>query len=510
MRLISKNVRYLFKNSMTLVEMTERNAKKFPEKAAIIYHDIEITYRELNETVNKMANAFLTMGLKKGDRVGLMLPRIPELTISFLSIAKAQGIVVPINFELPEEKIRIIITDISPRYLIVHDNFLDLTKRSLISGPEIPIIVVGDRSKNEDIPWGEMLKCNNSEPPSLEVKENDVVYLNYTTGSTGNPKGAITTHSNIYWNTLASIDALRLTFNDVHLCMFAPFAHPHEIFARPLYLGGTMVLLDKIYPKSILEAIAHHQVTCMMGLAPMFENLLDVLEHKTYDLSSLRISESGGMYTRPELIERFKKKIGVPILSVFGTTETTGIAIANTPGKAIIPGSTGKPCKSYEVKIVDEYGTELPVNAIGEMIFKGPAVVQGYYKDPINSQSCFKDGWYYSGDLGRRDEENNFYFIERKSGMMKVAGLKVYPLEIELALMEHPNVKEVAVISAKDKLRGEIPKAIIVTKDGKDIAEKEIQEFCRGRMPSYKVPRIVKMRDSLPKFGSGKINKKLL
>jgi long-chain acyl-CoA synthetase len=495
---------------MTLVEMFERNAKKFPEKAAIIYHDIKITYKELNETVNKMANALIAIGLKKGDRIGLILPRIPELVISFLSIAKVQGIAVPINFELREEKIRIIITDISPRYLIVHDNFLDLTKRSLISGPKISIIVVGDRGKSEHISWAEMLKSNNSEPPSSEVKENDVVYFNYTNGSTGNPKGAITTHANIYWNTLTSIDALRLTSNDVHLCMFSPFSHPHEIFARPLYLGGTMVLLDKIYPKSIAEAIAHHQVTCMMGIAPMFENLLEALEHKTYDLSSLRIPESGGMYTRPELIERFKEKVGVPILSVFGTTETTGIAIANTPGEAIIPGSTGKPCKSYEVKIVDEYGMELPTNGIGEMIFKGPAVVQGYYKDPINTQSCFKDGWYYSGDLGKRDEENNFYFIDRKSGMMKVAGLKVYPLEIELVLMEHPNIKEVAVISAKDKFRGEVPKAIIVTKNGKELTQKEIIEFCRERLPNYKIPRIVELREALPKIGSGKINKKEL
>jgi acyl-coenzyme A synthetase/AMP-(fatty) acid ligase len=216
------------------------------------------------------------------------------------------------------------------------------------------------------------------------------------------------------------------------------------------------------------------------------------------------------MYTRPELIERFKEKVGVPILSVLGTTETTGIAIANTPGEAIIPGSAGKPCKSYEVKIVDEYDMELPPNQIGEMIFKGHGVVQGYYQDPINTQNCFKNGWYYSGDLGRRDEENYFYFIERKSGMMKVAGLKVYPLEIELALMEHPNIKEVAVIPVKDRLRGEIPKAIIVTKNGADLTEREIISFCRERMPIYMVPHIVELREALPKIGSGKINKKEL
>jgi acyl-coenzyme A synthetase/AMP-(fatty) acid ligase len=495
---------------MTFIEMLERDFKESPEKIAIIYQDSKISYKELNHMANKLANALIGMGLKKGDRIGFMLPRIPELIISFLSIAKAQGIAVPINFELLDDSIRKILTDILPRCLIVHENFLDLTKRSLPSGPKIPIIVVGEGTNGKEISWEEMLKSKRSLPPPLEVKEDDVVYLNYTSGSTGNPKGAITTHSNIYWNTLASVDALGLTSEDIHLCMFAPFAHPHEIFARPLYLGGTMVLVDKIFPKSIAETIAHHKVTCMMGLAPMFENLLEVLEHKTYDLSSLRIPESGGMYTRTELIERFRKKLGVPIIPVWGSTETAGIAIANRPDEQILPGSVGKPCTSYEVKIIDENEKILPPGEIGEMIFKGPAVVQGYYQDTINTQSCFKDGWYYSGDLGRRDKENNFYFIERKSGMMKVAGLKVYPSEIELALMEHPDIKEVAVISTKDKLRGEVPKVIIVTKNGKELTQKEIIEFCRERMPNYKVPRIVQLREVLPKSGSGKINKKEL
>lgn len=495
---------------MTLVEMLETSAKKFPEKIAIIYYDTQVTFKELNEMVNKMANALIAIGLKKSDRVGLMLPRIPELVISFLSIAKAQGIAVPINFELLEEKIRNILVDISPRCLIVHENFLDLAKRSLSSGLKIPLIVVGKGLKGEEFLWEEMLKSKSSLPPPLKIKENDVVYLNYTSGFTGNPKGAITTHSNIYWNTVASVDILRLTSDDVHLCMFAPFAHPHEIFARPLYLGGTFVLMDKIYPKSIAKAIAQHKVTCVMGLAPMFENLLEVLEHKTYDLSSLRIPESGGMHTRTELIERFREKIGVPILPVWGSTETTGIAIANRPGEQIRPGSIGKPCASYEVNIVDERDRSLPPGELGEMIFKGPAVAQGYYKDPINTQISFKDGWYYSGDLGRRDEHNNFYFVDRKSGMMKVAGLKVYPLEIELALMEHPNIKEVAVIPVRDKLRGEIPKAVIVTKNGEDLTEKEVIAFCKERMPNYKIPRIMEFREALPKIGSGKINKKEL
>lgn len=495
---------------MTLTEMLDRSSRNFPQKAAIIHHGVRITYKELDELTGRLARALISKGLNKGDRVGLMLPRTPELVISFLGVAKALGIAAPINFELSDLKIGAILSHISPRCLIVHKQFLGLAKRAVPADSNILVIPVGGGSAGDAFSWDEMIKGKGPDSPVYDIKEDDAVYLNYTSGSTGNSKSAVTTHSNIYWNTLAAVNALKLTPDDVHLCMFAPFAHPHELFARPLYLGGTMVLLDNIYPKSLAKAVSDNGITCIMGLAPMYETLLELLEHKTYDLSSLRVPESGGMYTRPELIERFRQMVGVPIIPVWGSTETSGIAIANTLGEPIIPGSVGKPCISYEVKIVDESGSEVETGETGEMIFKGPAVVRGYYKDPDNNQSCFNKGWYYSGDLGKKDEEGNFFFIERKTGMMKVAGHKVYPLEIEVILMGHPEIKETVVISAGDRLRGEVPKAIIVTKNGTGLTEKAVMDFCRERMAHYKVPRIVEFREQLPKTGSGKINKKQL
>jgi long-chain acyl-CoA synthetase len=496
---------------MTLIEMFKGNTKKVPEKAAIIYRDTQMTHRDLEEAATQVAKTLKSLGVKKGDRVALMLPRIPELIIGFLGAAMVQGIVAPINFEGLEGEIRITLSDISPRCLIVHDQFLELARRSLPPDSNAMIVVVGKRGGKHDISWEEMLRDKGSSSlPTDDITGEDVIYLNYTSGSTGSSKGAVTNHSNIYWNTVASVEALRLTPDDIHLCIFAPFAHPHEIFARPLYLGGTIVLVDKIYPKSVLEAVQNHRVTCIMGLAPMYSSLLEVLEHKSYDLSSLRILESGGMYTRTELIEGFRQRLGVPILPVWGSTETTGIAIANRPGERSSPGSIGRPCPTYEVSIVDETDKELPPGEIGELRFKGPGVVRGYFQDTIHARSCFKGGWYYSGDLAKRDEEGSLYFIERKSGMMKVAGLKVYPFEIELALIEHPNLKEAAVISAKDKRRGEVPKAIIVSKDGKSLTEKEIIAFCRERLPNYKVPRILEFREGLPKLGNGKIDIKAL
>ncbi|MBI5789574.1 MAG: AMP-binding protein [Candidatus Schekmanbacteria bacterium] len=494
---------------MTLVEMLENNAGRVPDKAAVIFHNTQITYSKFNETVNRLASFLIEGGIKKGDRVGLMLPRIPELVISFMAAAKAQGVAVPINFELFEAKIRGIFEVITPKCLIVHASFLDIVGKSIPENVSIKIITVGNDSGNY-IAWDEALKNGKPNNPGLEVNEEDLVYLNYTSGSTGNPKGAITSHSNIYYNTIGAVEALGLTPEDIHLCMFAPFAHPHEIFARPVYLGGTMVFVDNIYPKSLAEAVASHRVSCVMGLAPMYENLLEALEHKAYDLSSLRIPESGGMFTRPELIERFRQKLGVPIIPVWGSTETTGIALANRPGEQMATGSAGRLCPYYAGKIVDEHGAEVPTGETGEMIFKSPAVVKGYYAAQPDDSANFNNGWYFSEDLGRRDEAGNFYFVERKTGMMKVAGLKVYPLEIELALMGHADVKEAAVISVKDRLRGEVPKAFIVPKNGKILAEKDILRFCKEQLPHYKLPKIVEIRESLPKIGSGKINKNAL
>jgi long-chain acyl-CoA synthetase len=494
---------------ITLGKQLERNAKSLPEKTAIVFHDTKLTYRQLNEAVNRIATGLMRRGMNKGDRIGLMLPRTPELVIGFLAAAKAGGIAVPINFELAADGIQAVLDRTLPRFLIVAEQFSGQVRTCLTLEHHTSVITTGNPAHGWTA-WNDVMAMGAPDDPAIENEAGDVVYLNYTSGSSGNSKGAVTTHSHIYWNTVASVEALGLLPEDVHLCMFAPFAHPHELFARPLYLGGTMVLLENVYPKSLAQAIADNGVTCMMGLAPMYENLLEVLEHKVYNIQSLRIPESGGMFTRLNLIERFKQKLGVPIIPVWGSTETTGIALANRPGRNIVPCSAGQPCPSYEVKIVDEEGEEQPPDTVGEMIFKGPAVVQQYYEDDESTAALFHEGWYYSGDLGRKDEQGNFYFVERKGGMMKVAGLKVFPLEIEQVLLDHPGIKEAAVIAAKDRLRGEVPKAIIVPKNGARLTEKDVLLFCRERLAHYKMPRIVDIRESLPKIGSGKINKKAL
>jgi long-chain acyl-CoA synthetase len=501
----------VFKSTLTLVDMLREGARNFPEKPAIIYRDTMVTYSEMRRTVAQVANGLKDLGVLPGDRVALMLPRIPELILGFLGSVMSGAIVAPISFELLAGEIQSTLSHISPRCFIVHRHYLELARKSLPPHSNIVLLVVDAQDAGPEISWTALTRGRSTEEvPAVKVERDDVAYVNFTSGTTGVSKGALATHSNIYWNTVAAVEAFQMTSEDVHLCIFAPFAHPHEIFARPLYLGGSIVLVDTIYPKSVLGAITNHGVTAVMGLAPMYENLLEVLKHKKFDLSSLRILESGGMYTKTDLIKKYRQNLGLPILSVWGATETTGIAIASHFGEETPIGSIGRSCPYYEVKIVDEESRELPTGETGECILRGPGVVQEYYNDSVNTKTCFRDGWYYSGDLVRKDKHDRFYFVDRKTWMMKVGGLKVHSNEIELVLMEHPNIKEVAVIPVKEKLRGEIPKAIIVQRDGEVLTEKEVLLWCRSRLPKYKTPRIVEFRTSLPKNGSGKINKKEL
>jgi long-chain acyl-CoA synthetase len=243
----------------------------------------------------------------------------------------------------------------------------------------------------------------------------------------------------------------------------------------------------------------------MMAIALVYESLVRFLASNPLSFGSLRVAESGGMHVSPTLVKEFKERFNVAIAPVWGSTETTGIAIATSGHDEYQPGSIGKPCPYYEVKIVDENGNELPSNEIGEMILRGPAVCSGYFENPEETEQHMKNGWLFTKDLVRKDSQGYYYFVSRKSGMMKVAGLRVFPAEIEDVLRTHPEIAEAAVVKVRDRLLGEAPKAVIVLKNGRNLDEKEIRKYCGMRLESYKVPAAIEFRSELPKTPSGKI-----
>ncbi|KWT78182.1 class I adenylate-forming enzyme family protein [Candidatus Magnetominusculus xianensis] len=488
-------------------EALQHNWVSNPAKTFIIYKAQTLTYGDVYQLVNGLSAFLRASGVKKDDKVCMVLPRVPELIITFLAAARIGALVVPVNFTLGKIETASFIRSVKPAATVIHEKLLSSVDLDCLATACKTVIIAEIAEKKRShpanfIPWHSAC-CPSNNVTAAEAQP--LAYLNYTTGSTSTPKGALATHENIYVNTASAVNAMGFTADDVHLCMFSSFAHPHELFVRALYTGASIALLEEINPKTMAAAICSAKVTAMMGIAPLYDMLSS--HANNIKLDTLRIAESGGMYTRPDVSERFFNTFGIPILSVWGSTETTGIAIANTPSFYRMDGSMGRPCPYYEVKVVDEDGRETQTGQTGELLFRGNAVISGYIE---GSEFPLTGGWYQSGDLGWRDSEGFFYFTDRKSGLLKVAGLKVYPLQVELCLLEHPAIKEAAVIGIEDKLRGDIPAAFVVLKENDTVTVDEILRYCNKNMAHYMIPRKMKIVEELPKIGSGKIDKKQL
>ncbi|MCI5167132.1 MAG: hypothetical protein D3903_13815 [Candidatus Electrothrix sp. GM3_4] len=491
----------------TLDEALQCWVEKTPNKTFIRSSEDNFTFSETQNIVRNTAGFLTENGIRPGDKICLLLPRRPELIFAFLAASSIKALTCPINYLENTGHIEEMITSLKPSAIILDESTVRSEVRAFIQAYGTTIIAVQKTPENpkdpKTIPWQTCVE--HAPAPPLTQLPDDYAYLNFTTGSSGFPKGALCTHTHLYWNTRSAVELFQMTADDVHLCMFASFSHPHELFCRALYTGASLVLLTKISPKAIAKTIIRHRVTCMMGLAVMYKMM--ARHCKEVDLPCLRIAESGGMFTDQEIHKNFLAAFGFPIMSVWGSTETTGIALANAPDQYRTDGSMGKPCPYYQVRLVDEDGQEVAPGETGELIFSGPAVISGYHNTPGFPS---KEGWYFSGDLAQKDEEGIFRFVERKSGMIKVAGLKVYPLQVELIIQQHPAVKEVAVIGVAERRRGCVPKAFVTPEENAKLDLGELEAYCRQRLASYMIPRKFQLVESLPKIGSGKINKKIL
>lgn len=494
----------------TLLMMLSERAKENPDKIAVIYQNQAISYDTLNHEVNALANYLIRMGLVPGDAVGLMMNKTPEFVISFLGVANACGMSLPIDFNQPLPRLQYLIDLALPRVIVVSNEYSHIVPLLRLPSNYLCTIAAGEPTSKTDPEWQRIIRESDIHPPGISPNLDDPAYLNLTSGTTGMPKCAVTTHANIFWNTTAAVHTLNLTPDDIHLCLFAVFAHPHEIVARPLYLGGTMVLLDKITPKGISKAIQEHHVTCMMAIPSIYQTLVRLHESTRFAIPSLRLPESGGMHTYPALLEEFENRFQRRIGPVWGSTEATGIALAMAVDGPFKPGSVGKPCETYQARIVDDHGIDVPVGDVGELIIRGPGVIDSYFHNSEETNRCMKDGWFCTGDLFRNDPDGFFFFVGRREGMMKVAGMKVYPIEIEEILLAHPGVSEAVVVKQQDELHGEVPRAIVVLKPDVTLDKGELRKYCEKRLAKCKVPRMIEFRPELPKTSGGKIRVKEL
>ena len=491
-------------NSFLMGDGLRRNASKFPVKVAAKDCFRQITYRELNSRVNQLAHGLLSLGVRKGDDVAVMVGnRIEHLEIIFAT-AKIGALAIPLDIKWKALELGSTLSFFKPRALILQQDCAEEFEKAR-SNHDLsflrPIIV-------SDLNYGGLLNGQGSTEPNIEVSEDDPFVVMLTSGTTGFPKGCLATHRTFVSHCINNAIEKGLGVHDTALLASPLYFNAGRSFTLGIiYFGGTMILHERFDAVEVLKTIEGEKVSYIGAVPTMCERMLHVLESEKYDTSSLRCLAITGGKVHPTVLEHLKKKITPNIYRTYASTDSGQMAISKPSDMDSKPNAAGRPVWCVELHILDDNNNPLPVNKVGEIVCQSPLATHGYYKNPEATSVSFRDGWFYTGDLGYFDVEGYLFVVGRKKDMVKSGGISIYPLEIESVLYGHPDVLEAAVIGVPDPQWGEALKAVVVLRDGARITGAELQHFCKERLSSYKVPKSIDFVSSLPHTEIGKVNK---
>ncbi len=479
-------------------------ARAHPDRTAVRVGDASMTYRELDEASARVAGLLCERGFKPGDRAGLMLPNVAEFPVVYYGVLRAGGIVVPMNPLLKGREVGYYLGDSGAAVIFAWHASADEARGGAEGADEEPIVV--DRTGFPDLLA--------SGAPDYEVADrgsDDTALLLYTSGTTGQPKGAELTHGNLTSNTeVARTDIIGATPDDVifgGLPLFHAFGQTAALnVAAPS--GACLTLLPRFDAGHALQIIAGHRVTVFEGVPTMYVAVLHQPDRKDYDTSALRMCISGGAALPVEVLRGFEEAFGVPVLEGYGLSETSPVASFNLPGRERKPGSIGTPIRDVQMRVVDPEDGEVPQGEVGEIVIRGPNVMKGYWHRPEATAEALRDGWFHTGDLARVDSDGYFFIVDRKKDLISRGGYNVYPREIVEVLYEHPAVAEAAVIGLRHPALGEEVGAAVALKPGADITPEELRNHVKAHVAAYKYPRHVWIVDVLPKGLTGKILKR--
>ncbi len=498
---------------MTLGEMLERSAEKNPEKIAIVYKEQRVKYKELNADANRLGNVLNKLGVGRNDKVGVLMANCPEFVMGVFAALKAGAVFVALNGLLSGRELTYVINNSDTKVIITappYDSLLAMLRPQL---PQVEHILTLDNDPEDEglEPFYALMASANPAnlKPPVKLTEGAAIY--YTSGTTGLPKGAMLSHVNILSSTVAIGKAVNASRKDVPLCCL-PMFHTLAMTACimvPIFAGMTNILLENFLPQPVLKAFSDWKVTIFVGVPTMFAVLANMPKLERYDVSNFRLGYVGGAPLTTNIVEKFESKFPAELYEGYGLSECAPLVSVNPLGNRKI-GSIGKAADRVEWKIVDDHDHEVPRNAVGEIVCKGPNVMMEYYKDPESTEKAMRNGWFHTGDLAYMDEDGFVFIADRKKDMLIVGGENVYPKEVENVLVQHPAIDDAGVIGIEDPIRGEVPKAYVVPKLGATIDEQDVLAFCRKHLAQYKVPRSIEAIDEIPKNVTGKILKRIL
>jgi len=485
-----------------VAQILEKRALLTPHRVGLVEWEggRRFKYQELEERANRLANLLQGLGVSKGDRVSILALNGVYYVDLFFGVAKLGAVITPLNWRLAPPEQAYILNDSEPRVLFYGPEYAETVEQLK---PQVRVEHYIALSKYEQM----LQEASPEPPPPAEVSLEDPHTIFYTSGTTGRPKGAVLPHRMILWNSVNTIVSWGLTQDDV-APIFTPMFHSggFNVVLVPLFhLGGKVILTRKFDPEEALRLIEREQATIVFMVPTMFRMLAESESFAETDFSSVKFFISGGAPCPLELIELYQRR-GLVFKQGFGMTEVGVNCFSMTAEEAFQKqGSVGKPIFHSQVKIVDDQGREVGVDEVGELIISGPHVCAGYWRKPKETEEALRDGWFHTGDLAKRDQDGFYYIVGRKKEMIISGGENVYLAEVEQVLIEHPKVKEAAVIGVPDPKWGEVGRAIVVLKQGETATEEEIKRFCEGRLARYKIPKSVVFTDALPRNPYGKV-----
>ena len=501
--------------SLNLAVIVRESALAHPDREAVVLGPFRLTYGQLDALSDQVAASLVKLGLERGERVGIMLPNVPHFPVAYFGVLKAGGVVVPMNVLLKAPEVNYYLSDSQARFLIAWEDF---SAEAMKGAPASVSTYVVNRPGSEAVPEGarnfqELLRETTGFDMAATDPDDTAVIL-YTSGTTGKPKGAELTHFNLYMNCDIAGRLFGILENDIALGVL-PLFHSFgqsSVMNVTLRYGGKLALVPRFEVDAVCRTIQDEKVTVISGVPTMFFALLHSPQVADFDLSSLRIANSGGASLPGEVLTTFEKRFGIVILEGYGLSETSPTASFNRSAEDRKFLSIGKPVWGVEMTILDEEGSRLPVgkDQVGEICIRGHNVMKGYFNQPAATEEAFKGGWFHSGDMGYVDEDGFYYIVDRKKELIIRGGFNVYPREIEEVLYTHPAVQEAAVIGVPDERMGEEVSAVVCLKQGQSVSEAELIAYVKERVAAYKYPRTIRFVDSLPKGATGKILKKEL
>jgi len=502
--------------SMNIAGWVKRWSELHPHKTAIIFEGNRISYLELYQKVNRACCWLQSLGIEKGDRVAVMLSNCPEFLELFLACSRMGALFVPVNYRLAAPELDYTLTNSRPRLFVFGDEFVETVsslnlndRRSLMLLAGIPVCAryanVLDYQAGSAAFEAQQPFLTDTMAPAVPEEAHVIMY---TSGTTGQAKGAVLSHRKTFFNCLNADIFFKLHFDDIMLIVL-PLFHSGGLFiqASPvIYKGATMILHRNFDPHRTYRDIREYQVTKFLGVPTIYKSLVKAESERKADLSSLKVSAIGGEKLTPEMMAQFKEA-GFSLRQIMGQTETSILLWAHEEDADRKPGSVGRPVFHAEVRIVDRNGCPCEPGQVGEIVVRGSIMMTEYWQDPVKTEETIRGGWLHTGDLARMDEDGYFYLIDRARDMFISGGENVYPAEIERVLRIHPAVEDIAVVGMPDETWGEVGYAFVIPKPEANLKAEDLIRFCDGKLASYKWPKHVQFCAELPLTALGKVRK---